>query len=930
MKEKNGFTLIELLFVLGITAIISVIFIKLIITGSTFLKIGQDELQSRSQAQQLHPVLNNRLSTAKTLHDVSLVNDLDAFIDYTDQNNTRVKIFYNSEDNQSNFLATNRFSESSIVAIFEEDGDISDPELLLNKVSSFNIQTFKQDPNYFRVVSPNNMTSPNLEEVNSLKISYAKQLHSQKTHIEYLVSFYKTELEKNGTKSFGTDDVPFTNQVGFEYSNIDIQVSDEGGDDDGLRLTTEIKTVKIQNTGEYYDTIMEAVNASNYGDTILVAAKEGGYEESVFLKSGLRIIGGYNPQDWTRNPELHLTQIKPLTGLSNTTFFANQVSDIVIDGFVIDGLFFQSGINCQDSNDVLIKNCKIENVERGVQFVRAKGIIENISVTANEHSVFIYDSDNGVTIQRSRLHSTNEVQEENVRLFGSQKVTVKNNIISGGYNSFTAEQTINSYIYNNIINDADNFGIHVKESTNLEIYNNVISNHTLGILLEFVSPPVDPQILVKNNLFVNNSFLAILGMGLDPANENQETQIGNLTWTSSNPYFFDIINFQPKGNAATSILIDKGTNVAAFQDRARPDNGLAADVPSIEGIRNDIGAYGGPTAGRVGHTLVTKLDPEDSLGTWEDAIAAAYPGDIIIFQKGTYTITDTIILKSQVSIYGEGHSKTVIKNGGSSSMFQLNGSNRIADLEINGDDDAGIEVRSLVPSNLQNVVIYNCSTGLSLDDGACEVYFSVFDSNTNDITIGGSSRASINYTILSNSDLGINNIGGVQAFGQHNIFYANDTYFNGNYASNNDVFKSSSELVFWDRLGQIYQLHPSADIINKINNIDPGVEEYFELIGQVKTSTLSSDLFRAYNEITLNLGGRADLEAEISSVEVALLSGELVVTLSEPILISKNVEHSLKLALPVTSIAKDIAIRIKVTSYTVNHSPYINDIRITW
>jgi prepilin-type N-terminal cleavage/methylation domain-containing protein len=930
MTNKRGFTLIELLIVLGITAIVSVIFIKLILTGVNYFRLGQQELVGVSQAQEVNPIISSRISTSKEINDVSLLSSDTGFIDYTDQEGLRVKVFYNNINNQQSFAANNSFGEDSIVAIFSEGNDQSEPELLVSKVTSFNIETYKQDPAYFRIASPSNVTSPNLDSINSVKISFSKKGKINLTKVDYLIGIYKTELEKDGEKIYGKSDSLFVNQVGFTYTNIDIQDSDGSVSDDGLSLDAELKTVKIQNTGLYYDSISEAVDEANFGDTILVARRETPYEEVVSLKSGLTIIGGYNVESWTRDLTLNNTEITPSTGFLNTTFYIDNSEGVVIDGFDIIGKSFKYGIYCEDSKGILIKNCTIENTDRGIQFLRAQGRIENNNVTANEHTLFISDSEDGVTIQRNRLFSTNLVQEENLRIFGSKEVTLKNNIIKGGYNALAIEQSINSYVYNNIITFADNLGIHVKESTSLEIYNNVISRHTLGILLEYDSPPLDPLILVKNNLFVNISFLSVTGMTLDPGDLNQETQISDLNWTTNNPYFFDITNFLPQGNAATSILIDKGINTVLFQDRASPENATEADTPSIENVQNDIGAYGGPSAGRIGIATVQRLDPDDSESTWANTLRAAFPGDIIIFPNGEYLFSDTVILKKGVMVYGEGHSNTIIKNNSPSVLFQLKGDNKLADLQINGDENPGIELVSESPSDIRNLLVYNCSLGLTLDDGASNIHFSVFDSNEVDITIDGSSRASVNYSILSHSEVGINHIGGTQAFGQYNVFYGGDTYFNGNYASDSDVFKDASEIVFWDHLQHIYQLHPSSDIININENSDPGVEEYFEFVGQVDTSVISSELFRVYKEISLSLGGRSDLSADISSIEVALLSDEQVVTLSEAIVVTQNSEQELKWTLPITSISKEIKVRLKVTSYTVNHSPFINDIRISW
>ena len=79
MKEKNGFTFLEVIFVLGITAIISVVFVKLILTGSHFFSLGQEELKNITQAQEVHPIMSGRISTAKAINDVSLTSNDMAF-----------------------------------------------------------------------------------------------------------------------------------------------------------------------------------------------------------------------------------------------------------------------------------------------------------------------------------------------------------------------------------------------------------------------------------------------------------------------------------------------------------------------------------------------------------------------------------------------------------------------------------------------------------------------------------------------------------------------------------------------------------------------------------------------------------------------------------------------------------------------------------
>jgi len=193
MKKENGFTLIELLIVVGIVSLLSTVFVKFTLLGSRYVNIGQEELLLGSQSHTISTVLSTRINTAKEIQAVSLSDNNQAFLQYIDQSGILITVFYNSEDNQRNFLSENTFETNSIVAVFGALGR-DRIELIEQNVSGFNIRTYKEDGNSVQIASQNNYVSPVLSEINSLKLSYTLSVSGRVKPVTYMVSLYKNEL----------------------------------------------------------------------------------------------------------------------------------------------------------------------------------------------------------------------------------------------------------------------------------------------------------------------------------------------------------------------------------------------------------------------------------------------------------------------------------------------------------------------------------------------------------------------------------------------------------------------------------------------------------------------------------------------------------------------------------------------------------------
>ena len=100
------------------------------------------------------------------------------------------------------------------------------------------------------------------------------------------------------------------------------------------------------NDGRSRDTPLETIQqgiqvAHNCSPTCIVLVAGGTYAESIALKSGIPIVGGYSATDWSRDPSSHVTVIE---GQDRRTVLADALtSDTLLQGLTIEGASFNSG-----------------------------------------------------------------------------------------------------------------------------------------------------------------------------------------------------------------------------------------------------------------------------------------------------------------------------------------------------------------------------------------------------------------------------------------------------------------------------------------------------------------------------------------------------------------------------------------------------------
>ena len=328
-----------------------------------------------------------------------------------------------------------------------------------------------------------------------------------------------------------------------------------------------------------YDTIQEGINAAQDADTVLVA--DGEYFEninyrgkSIVVASNFAINGDFS----------HITNTiingsmstVPDTG-SCVFIGAGSDSTTVLQGFTVTGgtgteyNFFNHGFVFREGGSIILSECSAT--------VKNNLIVNNESVGGGGGAIS--------TMYGNHPRILNNVIMSNSAFYASGIVLnwsggiIRNNII---YN-------------NNCYGDYGTAGIMVWESDpgtaiieNNTIVNNISSTTAGGLSVTNTSAFIRNNIIWGNTQTSGGQVTGSETSTFEYCNtEESYTGQGNISITPGFLTSDFLLNSQ-------SPCIDAGDPNSSFNDKEDPDNPGFALYPSLDELRNDIGAYGGPGA----------------------------------------------------------------------------------------------------------------------------------------------------------------------------------------------------------------------------------------------------------------------------------------------------------------------------------------------
>lgn len=344
-----------------------------------------------------------------------------------------------------------------------------------------------------------------------------------------------------------------------------------------FRVNSEIRNVPSQ-----YTTIQAAINAAVNGDTVLVAP--GTYFENINFRGKNIVVTGTYYQ--SGNPQL--------------------ISSTIIDGSTPSHIDTASCViiaNHEDSTTVL----------QGFTLTGGKGTLWD-----DEHAPGNrYREGGGILIQYSSPTIQNNIIRNNEAInitgavsaggggvrMGDSNPKFYNNIImlnKGLYGPGIVLNYSGGTFKNNIViqnSGATSFGgggafwiLGTSPGTSRILENNTILNNTAvtgtgGVLC------LSSIIIIRNNIIRGNSTsqIQLSGGSVTATYNNVQGGYSGAGNISDEPLFADS-NYILQGS---SPCIDKGDSSVQYNDLADPNNGTQAKYPSLGGLRNDIGAYGG-------------------------------------------------------------------------------------------------------------------------------------------------------------------------------------------------------------------------------------------------------------------------------------------------------------------------------------------------
>lgn len=920
--KQKGLTFVELIIVLALMALVSVPLIRILNTTLKYWQTSKTQLKSTLDVHYLLTSLIEKLSTTQSVIDISDMNNELGYIKFKNKNGDVQAIFLNTIENQEQLSAVNFFKNNDIV-YQDHEGAFSS---LISNVSVFELQSFgevrQKGKPFIRIVSANNIGNIPFDEINSIRFIIQTDIDGHTELLEQLVDLSSDMRASTGSLEFGTIDTSFENTEDQTYSieNLDLTVDSNGLT--YLNLTPTIETVKILNTGQYFTNITEALNEAVSGDIILVASKENDYTENIIIPEGVSLLGGYDPITWQYNPDLYKTKLNAQIGFlfEQGTIIMN--SNTVIDGFIINGQNLEYGIYGNNVNGAQISNNKIYNLDVPIYFQTGSNIhIYGNTVTTNKSSLVLNSIDNG-TVVRNRFKSNNLLLKDNVILNEGSNILFANNLITNGYYSFKATDTIQLTILNNIFFNAYSASVVLRDLPQGIFRNNAIIQNNLGLILFTNKSNVLSPNEIQYNFFLNNSYQDA-GFNLDATNITDKLSNEELN-TLPNKYFVDLIDFELVNNpqlGQVSPLIDSGMPNVAYNENFIDNN------PSKGTLLNDIGLYGGPYAGRVGYPTVVPIDftsLSNAIETWE----STFPGDVLTLNEGNFNITSRLTVKPYQVVTGKGVFSTKLNNISGTNLFNVSNYSFLTNFSIESTENNAITAYTNDSFLLRNIFFKGKSSSITVSTGLAKIQYASFFSVNNPILVKTGANLNLSHSIIENAELGIKNESSNTSKVSYTIFTNLDLLFSGSVFETNNIISDSS--VFWDTNKDLFILKPSSNAIEIDTIRDAGAIEFYEKKGSILLPQLNSKVNRFYSSIELTFRNDPNKKSAISAIFAEFINENTSTIIDDYTIIDTETITSNIMTLPNNIIGNSIFLKVHLNSYTFNHTPIVDTIKISW
>lgn len=378
-----------------------------------------------------------------------------------------------------------------------------------------------------------------------------------------------------------------------------------------LLFTAAVSHAVVKTVPAQYSTIQAAINASANGDTVLVSP--GTFFENINFR-GKKIVLTSEYYVTQNTASIYATVINgstPSQPDSGSCVIINNGEDstTVLQGFAITGgtgtkwndehsagLYREGGgILVQYSSPVIKDNIIYNNVINNVTGVNSTG-------------------GGGIRIGDSYVRFYNNIVMNNSARYGAGIVLnycggeYKNNIVCSNYGSYQYGAGSGFWLNG-----------HFTRATIIE--NNTVAGNSATASISGIFGNGAVAATIQNNIIWGNTspnLTQITGSGFTL--RYNDIQGG--------PSFSGNINVNPQFRDSNYVLtpgspcIDKGDSSSQYNDLEDPNNTGFAKYPSLGGLRNDIGAYGGPFARILTGQLIGVNDPSVNI-----------PSDFRLFQN---------------------------------------------------------------------------------------------------------------------------------------------------------------------------------------------------------------------------------------------------------------------------------------------------------